>query len=67
MKITLKIEGMMCPHCEARVQSVLQAVEGVNDASASHEKASAIVDAQDGITYDMLKDIVEKEGYKVVG
>ena len=67
MKITLKIEGMMCPHCEARVQSVLQAVEGVNDASASHEKGSAIVDAQDGITYDMLKDIVEKEGYKVVG
>ena len=66
-KITLKIEGMMCGHCEARVKQTLEAIEGVAKADVSHEKGTAIVTVKDGASADVLKQAVEAQGYKVVG
>ena len=43
MKKTIKIEGMKCPHCEARVRDALSAVDGVKEADVSHEKGRAVV------------------------
>ena len=43
MKTTLKIEGMMCPHCEARVKKALEALDGVESAVVSHETGTAVV------------------------
>ena len=64
MKITLSIEGMMCPHCEARVKSTLESVAGVISADVSHKKGTAVVlvDTADEAT---LKAAVEAQGYKV--
>lgn len=66
METTLKIEGMMCPHCEARVKSILEETEGVTEAIVSHEKGEAIVKSDKEITFDTLKSIVEAQGYKVL-
>ncbi len=66
-KITLKIEGMMCGHCEARVKQTLEAVEGVAKADVSHEKGTAIVTLNGDVDTNVLKEAVEAQGYKVVG
>ena len=65
MSITLKIEGMMCPHCEARVKKALEAVEGVDSAVVSHEAGTAVVTGSAG--YEVLKAAVEAQDYKVLG
>ena len=67
MEITLKIEGMMCPHCEARVKKTLEETAGVTEALVSHVKGEAIVKADAGVSFEMLKEIVESQGYKVIG
>ena len=67
MTITMKIEGMMCPHCEARVKSILEGIEGVSEAIVSHKEGTAIVTADDSVASDALKEAVEKDGYKVIG
>lgn len=66
MTKTLKIEGMMCPHCEARVKETLEGLEGVSEAVASHEKGTAVVTANDSVSEETLKSAVEKQGYKVI-
>lgn len=65
MKKTLKIEGMMCGHCEARVKKSLEEVSGVNEVQVSHEKGSAEVVCADSVTADELKNAVEAQGYTV--
>ena len=62
MTVTLKVEGMMCPHCEARVKSVLEAVDGVESAIVSHKEGTAIVS---GETLDTaaLVSVVTNAGY----
>ena len=65
-KITLKIEGMMCGHCEARVKQALEALPEVVKADVSHEKGNAVVTVNDGASVDVLKQAVEAQGYKVV-
>ena len=65
MSVTLKIEGMMCPHCEARVKKALEAVEGVDSAVVSYEAGTAVVTGSAG--YDALKTAVEAQDYKVLG
>ena len=67
MTITMKIEGMMCPHCEARVKSILESVAGVSEAQVSHKEGTAIVTADENVTADALKTLVENDGYKVIG
>ncbi len=66
MEITMKIEGMMCMHCEARVKKVLEAYDGVTEAIVSHEKNLATIKADKDIPFETLKAIVENEGYKVI-
>lgn len=66
METVIKIEGMMCPHCEARVKSSLEAVEGVTEVIASHKSGEAIVKSDKEIPFNTLKSIVEEQGYKVL-
>lgn len=66
MEITLKIEGMMCPHCEARVKKCLEAYEGVEYANVSFKEGTAVV-VSNGADYASLKKVVEDAGYDVVG
>lgn len=63
MTVTLKVEGMMCPHCEARVKSVLEAVEGVESAVVSHKDGSAIVSGK-SLDAAALVSVVTDAGYK---
>ena len=65
---TLKIEGMMCGHCEAHVKKAIEAMEGVEAAEVSHEKGTAVVHIIGGavITDEALKKVVEEEGYTVI-
>ncbi len=66
MKKTIKIEGMMCMHCEARVKTALEALDGVDSAEVSHEKGTAVVTLSKDVPDDFLKETVEVQGYKVV-
>lgn len=65
MTKTLKIEGMMCPHCEARVKKALEAVEGVESAVVSHSAGTAVVNGT--ADFEALKAAVEAQDYKVLG
>ena len=66
MKITMKIQGMMCPHCEARVRDVLSALDCVESAEVSHVNGTAVVTPKGGCTAELLTKTVEDAGYKVV-
>ncbi len=63
---TLKIEGMMCKHCEARVKKCLEAIDGVDEVIASHEKGTAEIKLSKDITDDILKKTVIEQGYDVI-
>ncbi len=65
MKKTLKIVGMMCPHCSGRVKKVLEALDAVEVADVSHETGLAIVTLKTNITDNELKSVVEEQGYTV--
>ena len=65
MRKTLHIEGMMCPHCEMRVNQALEAVPGVSEAAASHEKGTAAVTLSAQVDNDALRAAVEEQDYKV--
>ena len=65
MRKTLHIEGMMCPHCEMRVKQALEAVPGVSEATASHEKGTAVVTLSTQVDNDALRAAVEAQDYKV--
>ncbi len=66
MTKTMKIEGMMCGHCEARVKKVLEALEGVETAEVSHENGTAVVTLSSAVEDDVLKKAVEDQDYKVI-
>lgn len=66
MKVELKIEGMMCGHCEAHVKQALEAVDGVKEALVSHERGTAEVTLEHEVDRALLKNAVENAGYKVV-
>ena len=65
MEKTMKIEGMMCGHCEAAVKKALEALDGVSEAIVSHEKGTAIVKLNADVADDVLKEAVEAKDYKV--
>lgn len=65
MEKTLKIEGMMCGHCEATVKKALEELPQVTSAEVSHESGTAKVTLNDDISDDALKAVVEAKGYKV--
>ena len=62
---TMKIEGMMCGHCEARVKKTLEAIEGVASAEVSHTAGTAVVTLDKEVSSDVLRQAVEAQDYKV--
>ena len=66
MTKTITITGMMCPHCSGRVQKALAAIEGVTEASASHESGTATVTLANEVSDDVLTAAVTDAGYEVV-
>ena len=66
MTKTMKIEGMMCGHCEAAVKKALEALDGVASAEVSHEKGSAVVTLEKDVDHAVLPTAVEDKDYKVV-
>ena len=66
MEKTLKIEGMMCGHCEMHVKNALEAIDGVDSALVSHENGTAIVILSKEVSFDTLKQAVVDQGYKVI-
>ena len=67
MKKTVKIEGMMCPHCEAAVKKSLEAVDGVETATPNHETNSAEITFTTSVDDEKIKKAVEDAGYKYIG
>lgn len=67
MEKTLNITGMMCGHCEAHVKKALEAVAGVTEAVASHEKGTAVVTLSQDVSNDILTAAVKDAGYEVTG
>ena len=65
MKKTLKIEGMMCPHCEARVKNLLEALPEVAEAAVSHKKGTAVVKLTAEVSDEALAKVITDNGYKV--
>lgn len=66
MTKTMKIEGMMCGHCEATVKKALEAIEGVNSAEVSHEAGTAVVELSEEVQDEVLQKAVEDKDYKVL-
>ena len=67
MTKTMKIDGMMCPHCEARVKKTLEAFAEVSEAVVSHEAGTAVITLAADISNDTLKAAIENDGYTVLG
>ena len=65
MTKTLKIEGMMCGHCEMQTKIALEAIDGVTKADVSHKTGTAIVTLEKDISDDILKQAVADQGYQV--
>ena len=66
MTKTMKIEGMMCEHCEATVKKVLEKIDGVASADVSHKEGTAVVTLSADVADEKLKEAVEDRDYKVV-
>ena len=67
MEVTMKVEGMMCPKCEARTKKALEAVAGVESAVVSHTAGTAVVALNAEIDDAVLKETVEDKDYEVTG
>lgn len=67
MTKTVRIEGMMCPHCEAHVKKALEALGGVTGAEVSHEKGTAIVSMTENVDNAAITAAVTDAGYTVLG
>ncbi len=66
MEITLKVDGLMCMHCDARVKKCLEEIDGVTEATADHETATATVKLSKNVPLDTLKNAITEQGYTVV-
>lgn len=67
MKKTLNIQGMMCGHCEKRVQKALEALDGVASAEVSHQAGTAIVTLEKEVPDAVLENAVTAQDYEVTG
>ena len=65
MTKTMKIEGMMCGHCEARVKKALEALPEVKEAVVSHKAGTAVVTLESAVSDEVLKKTVEDKDYTV--
>ena len=66
MEKTMKIEGLMCGHCEARVKKALEARPQVEAAAVSHENGTAVVTLKEAVEDSVLTKAVEDQDYKVI-
>ena len=66
MTKTMKIQGMMCPHCEARVKKILEGLAEVDEAVVSHVEGTAVVTLNAEISNEALKEAVEAQDYPVI-
>ena len=66
MTKTLKIEGMMCGHCEMHTKKALEAIDGVTKALVSHKTGTAVVTLDKYVSDDVLKQAVADQGYQVI-
>lgn len=66
MEITMKVEGMMCSHCEATVKKALESIAGVAEATPDHTKGTVIVKLSEEVDFEVLKKAVEDKDYKVL-
>ena len=66
MEKTLKIEGMMCGHCEMHVKKALEAIDGVKSAEPNHETGIAVVTLEKEISDDVFKQVISEEGYQLI-
>ncbi len=66
MEKVMKIEGMMCPHCEARVKKTLEAMDGVEEAVVSHTSGTATLKLSGNVANEALKAAIENDGYNVI-
>lgn len=66
MEVTMKIEGMMCPHCEARVKKTLEKLPEVEEAVVSHVEGTAVVTLNAEVSNEVLKEALEAQDYPVI-
>ena len=66
MEKTIQIEGMMCPHCEARVKKLLEEISGVVSAVVSHTAGTAVVTLNSPIDDAVFEQLITDNGYKVI-
>ena len=67
MTRTLKIEGMMCGHCEARVKKTLEAIDGIESAAPDHNTDTAVITLSKDVPESVIKAAVEAQDYTFVG
>ena len=67
MKKIIKIEGLMCPHCEAHAKTALENIVGVTVLDISHKTGVASVEITADVADESLKNAIESQGYKVIG
>ena len=67
MTKTVKIEGMMCEHCAANVKGALEALDGIENATVSHESGTAVIELSADVSEDAIKEAVTGRGYTYVG
>ena len=67
MEKVFKVEGMMCPHCEAHAKRAVEAIEGVSSAVASHTEKTVIVTMTSEVSDEAIKAAIKDAGYEVVG
>ena len=66
MEKVIKIEGMMCPHCEARVKKILEEIDGVSSALTSHKEGTAKVTLTNDVSDEVFTKVITDNGYKVI-
>ena len=65
MTVTIKVDGMMCPHCEARVKKACESVDGVILAAPSHERGEVVIESTSDVTA-ACKQAITDAGYDVI-
>ena len=66
-EVCLKVEGMVCEGCEARVQNVLKNIDGVEEVIANHNEKTVKIVASQSVDENILKEAIEDLGFEVIG
>ena len=66
METIIKIDGMMCPHCEARVKNALELLDGVTEVIPDHTKKNAVIKHNKEISIETIKKVIEEQGYSFI-